>query len=112
MLSAKKITVYLICTLAALIFFACEYVEKPEKNSKGELSLEVPEGMPAPEYHKPLNEWTARHMDWLNKGFVKLETGESKKIQESECLGCHSEPDKFCNNCHRYVGVKLVEKKE
>lgn len=109
---AQKIIVYLICILAAFVFFGCENVEKPEINGKGELALVVPEGMPAPEYHKPLKDWTARHMDWLNKGFVKLETGEGKEITKSECFTCHYEPDKFCNNCHRFVGVKLVKKEE
>jgi hypothetical protein len=48
----------------------------------------------------------------LKKGFVILKTGEPQKIEESQCYTCHYEPDKFCNNCHRYVGVKLVHKEE
>lgn len=24
----------------------------------------------------------------------------------NSCLGCHAEPDKFCDRCHDYVGVK------
>ena len=112
MVRIHTISFFLICSLAALFFLGCEYVDKPEKNSDGPLSLKVPEGMSAPSYHEPLENWSVRHMDWLKKGFVKTATGEQQKITLPECLGCHSEPDNFCNNCHRYVGVKSIETKE
>ncbi len=92
-----KITILLLM-LSLMLAVGCQKVEKPAIKGKGPLALEVMEGLPAPDYHKPARVWMATHMDNLNAGKVKME----------ECLGCHMEPDKFCNNCHNYVGVKKI----
>lgn len=89
---------------AAIIFFmliiaaACSRVEKPAVGGKGPLSLQVAEGLASPNYHKPADIWMAAHMDQLNSG----------RMKQQECLGCHSEPDNFCNKCHLYIGAKKI----
>jgi hypothetical protein len=74
------------------------YVEKPEKDGAGPLALYVDPGLPAPEYHSPLETWTTQHMDVLARG----------ELLEADCLQCHQAEDS-CNNCHSYVGaVEIV----
>ncbi len=87
-----------LLVLVVLFSVACQKIEKPAVKGKGPLALEVMEGLPAPDYHKPTREWVATHMDKLSAGKMKME----------ECLGCHMEIDKFCNRCHDYVGAKKI----
>lgn len=51
-----------------------------------------------PWYHIPVKKWRSSHMNIINSGAVTKEN----------CLPCHYEPEKFCNKCHEYVGVKGI----
>ncbi len=102
--------VFLLC-ISVVLLSSCQKVPKPTKNGEGPLALKVMEGIPAPQYHKPIKRWVATHMDKLAVGGVVLKNGEVKKISIEGCMGCHSDPDNFCNHCHDYVGVKRVEAK-
>lgn len=93
-----KIAVLFLMSGLIVIFPACENVEKPAVNGKGKLRLDVMQGLPAPDYHKPADAWKAEHMDYLNAGKYKTE----------ECLACHINVDAFCNKCHEYIGAKKV----
>jgi hypothetical protein len=42
--------------------------------------------------------WKANHGNEIASG----------KVSEDTCKNCH-QPQKFCNKCHAYVGVKLIE---
>jgi hypothetical protein len=104
----RHLLVTLMIGLVLLVAMGCQNVDKPMVKGQGELALEVMEGVPAPEYHNPKAKWTATHMDLLSKGQVILPNGQIQEITQAECQGCHTDPDKFCNRCHRYVGVKTV----
>jgi hypothetical protein len=100
--------VVILLSLMLIALFSCQKVEKPAVNGQGELALKVMEGIPAPDYHKPQQDWIARHRDLLKKGEV-IESGKPTKITQDVCLGCHNVPDEFCNRCHNYVGVKKIQ---
>ncbi len=74
------------------------FVDKPVKDGEGEMAVRLAAGLPAPEYHSPLGWWQTHHPDVLNRG----------DIVQKDCLQCH-EPQRSCNNCHRYVGVQEIE---
>lgn len=95
----RLILMLMLLSLAALLLgTACQKVEKPAVKGKGPLSLQVMEGLPAPDYHKPADRWMATHMDQLNSG----------RMKQDECMACHMEPEQFCNKCHTYIGAKKV----
>ncbi|MBF0466869.1 MAG: hypothetical protein HQK88_16080 [Nitrospirae bacterium] len=80
------------------------YVGSPkipaDKPYKEVLGLEVNKDIPAPDYHMPLNEWRYKHDSYIITGKAKLD----------ECLGCHAEPDNFCNKCHLNANIRKIEK--
>ena len=80
--------------LALIVGFYPSYVEKPVKDGAGPMAIRLDPGLPAPEYHSPLDWWQTHHMDVLNQG----------DLTQTDCLYCH-EPATSCNNCHHYVGV-------
>jgi hypothetical protein len=82
-----------------LIVSSCEKVDKPAVNGKGTLALEVAKETDiVPWHHMPADKWRSTHMDLISSG----------KVSKDSCLLCHPEPDKFCDKCHEYVGVKKV----
>jgi hypothetical protein len=94
-------TLLIVMAVAAALFIAgCgnQRVEKPELKGKGPLALRLPSGVLSPEYHQPVEYWKTHHMDILNHG----------DYTRQECMLCH-DAHTSCNNCHEYVGVKLVE---
>lgn len=94
------ILVSLVAVLASLtaVVYASARVEKPAPEGRGPLALAVPAGLTAPDYHQPLATWRAEH-----PVYVQVSEGV-----EAECLGCHADPDAFCNRCHAYVGARLI----
>lgn len=72
-------------------------VEKPEKDGTGPLAITIDRSREAPDYHNPLDWWTANHPHGISDGVFSMR----------ECMLCHV-PDDSCNKCHEYVGVKLV----
>ncbi len=83
-----------LITLALVVGFYPSYVEKPVKDGAGPMAIRLDPGLPAPEYHSPLDWWQTHHMDVVNQG----------DLTQADCLYCH-EPATSCNNCHHYVGV-------
>ncbi|MEO5357021.1 MAG: hypothetical protein H7844_06965 [Nitrospirae bacterium YQR-1] len=71
-----------------------------DKSYKEVLGLEVNKDIPAPEYHMPPSEWRYTHDNYIIAGKAKLD----------ECLGCHSEPDNFCNKCHTNANIRKIDK--
>jgi hypothetical protein len=72
-------------------------VEKPEKDGPGPLAVTIERTRDAPDYHTPLDWWTANHPHGISDGV----------FSQRECMLCHA-PEDSCNKCHEYVGVKLV----
>lgn len=132
-LNPKFIIVPLL--LLTFVAFGCEPVEKPSREGTGPMAIiiEVDE---APASHtdnttsegmmlktsyskipvlgkvfksglKGLDYWKAHH--------PYLVTGTSNPAlladTDETCLDCH-DPSTSCNNCHQYVGVKLVTGEE
>ena len=90
-----------VVSLGMMMFNMCANVkgpEKPAKDGPGPLSVRLDASLTAPEYHTPLEWWQTHHMDIIDRG----------DLQESDCLYCH-EPVTSCNNCHGYVGVRLIQ---
>lgn len=84
---------------AVLLLTACDLgVEKPEKDGSGSLAITIERTREAPDYHNPLDWWTANHPAFISDGV----------FSERECMLCHV-PDDSCNKCHEYVGVDLVQ---
>lgn len=83
---------------AALLLTACDLgVEKPEKDGTGPLAITIERTREAPDYHNPLDWWTANHPHLIGDDV----------FSQRECMLCHV-PDDSCNQCHEYVGVKEV----
>jgi len=94
----KMILVLVVLVAVALVVvFYPRYVEKPEKDGPGPLSVWIDARHAAPEYHSPLDWWQANHPDMVNRG----------DLERSDCLYCH-EPERSCNNCHGYVGADPI----
>ncbi|MBF0566355.1 MAG: hypothetical protein HQK89_14050 [Nitrospirae bacterium] len=72
----------------------------PGQNGKAVLMLEVPDGIPPPPSHSPIDKWRATHDRAIIYGGEKI----------SDCLGCHSDPENFCNKCHVNAGLRKIEK--
>jgi len=99
MRSKKLVRLILLVLILGIATVGCQRIEKPAVGSKGELSLMKVENVDLlPWYHRPISKWRASHMDMISSG----------KVSAKGCLACHYEPDKFCNKCHQYVGVKKV----
>ena len=64
---------------------------------KWELMLADPLQEQALAIHTPLERWRTHHLEYIN----------ARLIGEDQCMKCH-EPESYCNNCHKYVGVKRV----
>jgi hypothetical protein len=82
-----------------LLLTACDLgVEKPEKDGTGPLAITIERTREAPDYHNPLDWWTANHPHFISEDV----------FSQRECMLCHV-PDDSCNQCHEYVGVKEVK---
>jgi hypothetical protein len=95
----KYIFLLMLFLVLIVIGVGCQRVEKPSMGGEGVTSLQTVKNVDImPWYHLPVDNWRATHMDFIEAG----------KVQKENCLPCHYEPDKFCNRCHGYVGVKKV----
>jgi hypothetical protein len=84
---------------AVFVLVACDLgVEKPEKDGAGPLAITIERTRDAPDYHTPLDWWTANHPPTISDGV----------FSERECMLCHV-PEESCNKCHDYVGVSQVQ---
>ena len=87
-----------LIVLAMVLLLASQPVpEKPVKDGTGPLAVRLDPGVPAPTTHSPLEWWQANHPTVVNHG----------DLREQDCLYCHN-ADKSCNNCHSYVGAKVI----
>ncbi len=84
-------------SLLVTIFLGCQQVQKPELKGEGPLAVVVPRGSTAPEYHAPIERWRTIHMEAVNQG----------DFTERECVLCHN-PNTGCNQCHQYIGAKVI----
>jgi len=91
----KAVFMIAILTLLLLVFvYYPSYVQKPELNGSGPLSVQIDPRYPVPATHNPLDWWQTHHMDVVNRG----------DLQRADCLYCH-EAQTSCENCHAYVGI-------
>lgn len=82
-----------------LVLSGCDLgVEKPEKDGPGPLAITIDRTRDAPDYHNPLDWWTANHPHGISDGV----------FSQRECMLCHV-PEDSCNKCHDYVGVRQVQ---
>jgi hypothetical protein len=90
---------YLYLFLSGLVLISCAKIPpKPEIGGQGPLKIELDNKLiTSPEFHNPLEQWKAWHMFYVNNGLYN----------QRSCMYCHN-PAKSCNNCHQYVGVKIV----
>ena len=132
--SNSKFTIILLL-LFTLTAFGCQKVEKPSREGTGPMAIVI-EVDEAPESHtanttsegdilktryenmpvlgkvfktglKGLDYWKANHP------YLVTGTKNPALIADSDeaCIDCHDQSTS-CNNCHQYVGVKLVEADE
>ncbi len=95
---ALRVLVVLGAVALALLLSGCDMgVEKPVKDGPGPLAVTIERTRDAPDYHTPLDWWTANHPHGISDGV----------FSQRECMLCHA-PEDSCNKCHEYVGVKLV----
>jgi hypothetical protein len=95
----RKLLLTLV-VVAVVVLVATYYprpVPPPARDGAGPLAILLPAGVPAPEYHSPLDGWQTHHMDAANRG----------DFAQADCLYCH-DPVTSCNNCHGYVGVDAI----
>ncbi len=87
-----------LAMLAIVLALASQPVPiKPVKDGVGPLAVQLDPGVPAPTTHSPLEWWQKHHPNVVNNG----------DLREQDCLYCHN-PAKSCNNCHSYVGAKVI----
>ncbi|MFH0811176.1 MAG: sulfate reduction electron transfer complex DsrMKJOP subunit DsrJ [Pseudomonadota bacterium] len=53
-----------------------------------------------------LNEWRDRALRDGNRTYVASDGRKYNISLQNTCLKCHSNPKKFCNECHNYVSVR------
>ncbi|MCL5075810.1 MAG: hypothetical protein M1136_09235 [Chloroflexi bacterium] len=96
-----------VIVIAALVLFsivAVVRVPEPVKDGRGPLAIKIEPQYTAPDYHNPLDWWKTHHMEVVDRGVF----GQNQvDFNLHQCLYCH-EVQKSCNNCHSYVGVKLI----
>jgi hypothetical protein len=86
-----------VAVVALVAAYYPRRVAPPARDGEGPLAILLPAGVPAPEYHSPLDWWQTHHMDAVNRG----------DFTQADCLYCH-QPAASCNNCHAYVGVDAI----
>jgi len=86
-----------IVFLLVLDLLGCQQVQKPETKGSGPLAVVMDRGTATAEYHASLERWRATHKKALADG----------DFTERECVLCHN-PQRSCNNCHRYIGAKEI----
>ncbi|MBI5058118.1 MAG: hypothetical protein HZB61_16020 [Nitrospirae bacterium] len=117
--------------MLVLMVIGCQKVDKPVRNGTGPMAIVIDVDQ-APESHianttadgKPLiNPYSTipvvgqmfksslKGLDFWKANHPNLVTGTVKPAlladKDESCLDCHNEQTS-CNNCHSYVGVKLV----
>ena len=100
MTNYKKIPLsvcYLLTVTSLFMIAGCQQVQKPEVRGEGPLAVKTARGITSPEFHAPLERWRTTHKKALNIG----------DFTERECILCH-DPQKSCNNCHKYIGVRAI----
>ncbi|MFA5354152.1 MAG: hypothetical protein WC291_07975 [Thermodesulfovibrionales bacterium] len=97
MRTRTTLTIGFMAVAAMTLLAGCQKVERPAIGGNGPVALQAVKTSIMPPYHTPEN-WRKVHMDEILSG----------RVAQTACLPCHSEPEKFCNNCHSYVGVKKV----
>ena len=91
------LAVSLVVLAIVLLFAGQPTPPKPVKDGVGPLAVQMAPNITAPTTHSPLEWWQAYHPNVVNNG----------DLRQQDCLYCH-DVDKSCNNCHGYVGAKLV----
>ncbi|MBF0607870.1 MAG: hypothetical protein SFH39_16405 [Candidatus Magnetobacterium sp. LHC-1] len=81
-------------------YVGTKHVFTDKKTIKEALNLVVDPNIPPPDSHKDKDAWRTTHDNAIIKGDDKL----------SDCLGCHAEPENFCNQCHASVGIRKINK--
>lgn len=93
-----RVLAVLLVAALAVFFVGCDLgVQKPVKDGTGPLAITISRTREAPDYHNPLEWWTANHPQGISDG----------TFSKRECMLCHV-PEDSCNKCHDYVGVKQV----
>ena len=96
-MALRTLAVLLVAALV-LALSGCDLgVNKPVKDGTGPLAITISRTRQAPDYHNPLDWWTANHPQAISDG----------TFSKRECMLCHV-PEDSCNKCHEYVGAKLV----
>jgi hypothetical protein len=96
--TALRTLAVLLVAVLVLVLSGCDMgVEKPVKDGTGPLAVTIARTREAPDYHNPLDWWTANHPHGISDGV----------FSQRECMLCHV-PQDSCNKCHDYVGVKQV----
>jgi hypothetical protein len=91
------IGVSLVIVAAALFLAGQSLPERPVKDGVGPLAVKLDPNVSAPSTHSPLDWWQKHHPNVVNNG----------DLREQDCLYCHN-ASKSCNNCHSYVGAKVI----
>jgi hypothetical protein len=131
----SKFKIFIPLLLLLIVFLGCQKVEKPMKGGTGPMAIiiEVDE---APESHtenitaegeKLVNPYSKipiigqifktslTGLDFWKANHPNLVTGTHNPAliadPEETCLDCHDQ-NTSCNNCHSYVGAKLITGEE
>lgn len=126
----KIITVSLILLLALMVY-ACQKVEKPSREATGPMSIIIDIDI-APDSHTANTTWDGEELipyqeipvigkifrtrlkgiDYWRVYHPYLVTGTTDPAlladPDERCLDCHDQ-NTSCNNCHQYVGAKLIK---
>jgi hypothetical protein len=81
-MALRTLAVLLVAALA-LVLSGCDMgVEKPVKDGTGPLAITIARTREAPDYHNPLDWWTANHPHGISDGV----------FSQRECMLCRGTP--------------------
>ena len=78
---------------------------KPELPPGGEKKCVMPVEYMRANHMQLLNEWRDNVLRDDNRTVVTVEGKTYRKGLQMACMQCHSNKEKFCDNCHTYAAV-------
>ncbi len=79
---------------------------KPELPPGGEKNCVMPVEYMRASHMQLLNEWRDNVLRDENRTVVTVDGKDYRKGLQMACMQCHSNKEKFCDNCHTYAAVK------
>ena len=81
-------------------------IPKPELPPNGTKECVAPAAVMRASHMQLLNTWRDDVLRNSGRGYVHVGGKEYPKTLQLACMDCHSNKEKFCDDCHTYASVK------